>query len=1042
MTEVTPSGLRLPDGTLLPWYAAEFHYWRNERRHWPAIFARLREAGFTIATSFVQWNAHEFEPGRLDFTGQTAAERDLVAWTRMAGQAGLYTHLRLGPGCCEWRVSGASSFGTPWAVCARQFAQALAGETVARGGSVVAVQVDNEWVDPLGMYEGMYAFRQSIDGFHAIEVPAWIELGEPNFHYRSAGEDWSLDRLAEDLAHRYVGDIGSLNEAWGRDYASFAEVVADYRAGAGETFAGLVDHLSERFRGLAPGRNLREFHDIARWIKRYKGIPLRKHVAAIRKRMDVLITHNWAMGSETDFNKLAHLDLSGYDHYRHVDVDIREWTFLAKDMQECRLPYLAEFMCGTIERYLWGGQGVYRPDFARLSVLSFFAEGIRAINLYMFVERDNWLQCPVDDRGGIRPSFEAHSQVVHALRHCEFHHRTRCADVAVVRLVPALHERTKDLYSDRGFPFPWIRARLYGGLDVKQATFDLYTALHELHLDFAAFRADEELQVPDSYKVLLVPCVPFMERKVAEALVARAEAGATVLLFPRVPEYDLEGNPLDELTGRLGRSSVNTVSTRAIRCAHLTVEADGPVSVRPLEGGTPIFSTAEGATAGTRAGLGCGALIALGFLPQDAPPVLRHLVEELAGARAFATTDVTASDANAFLLEGGDPVILVYNGNFESAVTELGLHPGLLEKGQPYVVCDLLARRALGTVGRQDDERVRVPFHLPPRDAGVVGLCRSAPAGFDAAPPEVADVPLTGWRARHEPLAPTVAAYAGPETDESWIEVGAGEWTLPALASGKTFGVQGWFWLKANVEIPSGLPEPIELELAPVAWQNLLCVYANGQPAGTLAVERPGACARFDLTRFVRPGERATVAIRLLRQSLDCHDKGASGFSRCGLRAGRWEHSIFHWSLKQECRDWGEREGWPAADLTQWDPLDVPGVGTLQRNTDYLWLGARVDLEDPRGLSHLALDARDVEATVFVNGTYAGRTPYVPVRLPLAAPLARGANTIVLRLAANPDALYNWPGDDRFRGFVLNGLDEIPVRLESIRLGGGQERVE
>jgi hypothetical protein len=82
----------------------------------------------------------------------------------------------------------------------------------------------------------------------------------------------------------------------------------------------------------------------------------------------------------------------------------------------------------------------------------------------------------------------------------------------------------------------------------------------------------------------------------------------------------------------------------------------------------------------------------------------------------------------------------------------------------------------------------------------------------------------------------------------------------------------------------------------------------------------------------------------------------------------------------------------------------------------------------------LAIEGRDAQLSVYVNGRYLVKTPYLPVELPLDAPLKKGKNVIALRLVSDPARLNLTPREDRYREFVQQALALETVKLDSVRL--------
>ena len=80
-----------------PWFPVmgEIHYSRFPREHWLDSLNKMKMGGVGIAASCVIWIHHEEIEGEVDFTGN----KDIGAFVRACGEAGLYAFLRIGPWC-------------------------------------------------------------------------------------------------------------------------------------------------------------------------------------------------------------------------------------------------------------------------------------------------------------------------------------------------------------------------------------------------------------------------------------------------------------------------------------------------------------------------------------------------------------------------------------------------------------------------------------------------------------------------------------------------------------------------------------------------------------------------------------------------------------------------------------------------------------------------------------------------------------------------------------------------------------------------------
>lgn len=146
------------DGKPFQIISGEMHYARVPREYWRDRLKKARAMGLNTVSTYVFWNAHEPTPGVFDFSGSL----DVAAFIRMAQEEGLYVVLRPGPySCAEWDLGGfpAWLFAEPKIVLRstdekfmvpaerwlKRLGQELAPLQLARGGPILAVQVENEY---------------------------------------------------------------------------------------------------------------------------------------------------------------------------------------------------------------------------------------------------------------------------------------------------------------------------------------------------------------------------------------------------------------------------------------------------------------------------------------------------------------------------------------------------------------------------------------------------------------------------------------------------------------------------------------------------------------------------------------------------------------------------------------------------------------------------------------------------------------------------------------------------------------------------------
>ncbi len=138
--------------------AAELHYPRIPRPYWEQRIRLCKALGMNTVCLYVFWNIHEQQPGEFDFTGQN----DLAEFCRLCQKNDMYVILRPGPYvCAEWEMGG-----LPWwllkkkdirlreadpyflervAIFEKAVAEQMKGLTLAEGGPLIMVQVENEY---------------------------------------------------------------------------------------------------------------------------------------------------------------------------------------------------------------------------------------------------------------------------------------------------------------------------------------------------------------------------------------------------------------------------------------------------------------------------------------------------------------------------------------------------------------------------------------------------------------------------------------------------------------------------------------------------------------------------------------------------------------------------------------------------------------------------------------------------------------------------------------------------------------------------------
>ncbi|KAH6790117.1 beta galactosidase 1 [Perilla frutescens var. frutescens] len=140
--------------------SGSIHYPRSTPEMWPDLIQKAKEGGIDVIQTYVFWNGHEPEPGKYYFEERY----DLVKFIKLAQQAGLYVHLRIGPyACAEWNFGGfpvwlkyvpGISFRTdnePFKAAMQKFTTKIVNMMKAeklyetQGGPIILSQIENEY---------------------------------------------------------------------------------------------------------------------------------------------------------------------------------------------------------------------------------------------------------------------------------------------------------------------------------------------------------------------------------------------------------------------------------------------------------------------------------------------------------------------------------------------------------------------------------------------------------------------------------------------------------------------------------------------------------------------------------------------------------------------------------------------------------------------------------------------------------------------------------------------------------------------------------
>jgi beta-galactosidase len=550
---LSPSGLDLGDGLVLPLWAGAMHYWRHTPGEWRAGLASMRAMGLRLLDTYVPWAVHEIAQGTYDF-GERDERLDVARFLEVAHEVGLKCLLRPGPHInaeltyfglperivwdseCQARTPGGHpvmlpivplAFPVP-SYASDAFLEETArwyravGDRLSRlrwpDGPIVLVQVDNEGA--LYFRDGQYDQDYHPDAVHAFR---------------------------EFLRVKYRRSVRALRYSWGDGETTFATVAPPKRFDARET------------------RELSRHVDWAEFHEHLLSSAMERMAAALSDAgFDGLpLTHNLPLGeSATPLNpgRLTAIDLVGLDYY-HRATPAEHWAILRRTTElACR--------CEGRQRPAFGAEvgAGFPPFFAPLdehdsmyALMCALAYGLRGFNLYMAVDRDRWIGAPIDVHGRPRAMAKRYERLLTALDRTHFHELRRRAPVRLVvpralrrlarithafgPLTPALLHiagagwRETVLERDFGLDAPPVMAA-EGYLRAFER------ALHARGVPFAY--AGGETVEHSTVGARWIVCVSAggLKPQFVDSLHAAREAGVIVTMGPRSPELDGAMRPL------------------------------------------------------------------------------------------------------------------------------------------------------------------------------------------------------------------------------------------------------------------------------------------------------------------------------------------------------------------------------------------------------------------------------------------------------------------------------------------------------------------
>ncbi|MGA8207209.1 MAG: beta-galactosidase, partial [Candidatus Dormiibacterota bacterium] len=384
--ELDTTGFRI-DGMETPLVAAQFDPFRQNAMWWPRTLEAIKSAGIKIVSIFVCWDFHEVARGEFDFEGRTNASRDLKGFLELCADKKLLVWARPGPIMDdEWETRGPArdvmtldrlhpDFLTRTAEYVEAVCRVLVPAQTTRGGPVALLSIDNEILYPYSTPASQVAVDGDVcvpydDAYYAAAFQAWLKSKYGTCTVANAALGTSLDVWKDVTSPRYGTDpIAYI-------YESFA----------------FIEEQTRRYTRLC------------RDMYRGQGI-------------DISLNTNFKqLLAFTDWSVIGRdLDAVGMCLFVPRDTPgdralVANW-WIRLQRAQFDFAWGADIQAGWIG--LDDAFGFVSTEHSEYVPMAAQAAGIRGVNFYSFVERDDWNYSPVNATGKIRPDrHEAFRRVV------------------------------------------------------------------------------------------------------------------------------------------------------------------------------------------------------------------------------------------------------------------------------------------------------------------------------------------------------------------------------------------------------------------------------------------------------------------------------------------------------------------------------------------------------------------------------------------------------------------------------------------------------
>ncbi len=564
----------------------EVQYFRLEPAYWPIVLDRLVDAGVRTVTSYMPWETHCVSPpdrqhpaGEMDFEGLTDSKLNLRRFIELVQQRGLNLSARVGPFCCNEMIGG----GHPqWLIC---------GDPAMMVWDHTNRPTQGYWIARKCGMQPSYLHPD-----YLTLVGHWFAAVDRVLLPYLTGRGGCITMVNLDNEVSYIvkdslldSDYNPINVSRGGLYHQFlterygtVEALSDAH---GHRYGVIEDAQPPRQAAQRLGRDFAQYCD---WM-RFKTWCMTRYLAQLRAlheangiggvRFYTNLNPHRPEGVPTrmaDFQQaVGEAGLVGYDFYRGCYLSYSGYQSMARvlKLMNASLGYTwsAEFMSGTWNLDLSKVSRV-SDDHMRFMARCALAHGCKAIQWFMFHDRDCWGDAPVSSHGHARPSLAVLQETVTLLRNRipQWDRLRPLADVAIV------YDVVQHLHTSLGDPAPCADNDLHigppavAGIEAGRATSEyegLFRLVEHCGCQAAVIDSEHDASRLSAFPLVILSGSPLISRKTAAALKAYVEEGGTLLVSGPWPALDETGQSL-RLLDSDPKPTVELGKGRAIWCEH------------------------------------------------------------------------------------------------------------------------------------------------------------------------------------------------------------------------------------------------------------------------------------------------------------------------------------------------------------------------------------------------------------------------------------------------------------------------------------------